>query len=255
MYHVQVRYMYMCSSLVFVVEIMQSRKGCNVPLVGSHQANVVVHGAGLQAEEAQGGTVTRALGGKRQVFVTPLSSHSHAGAISLRGQLSEQLARGESVVIGASASPATSPVSLLARPVISKLFLKAFSKSSKKDPKTFTLRNVPTATINTCEQLKDEIRVQLQNDVVQEFDVGYFQGSTSVSIRTSHDLSEIWNDMSQGKKVSLWCDGLKQIETPVPKSQGKKRSVDLDDDSDGEILIGVRNENLQRKQKKIRQKK
>lgn len=55
--------------------------------------------------------------------------------------------------------------------------------------------------------------------------------------------------------VSLWCDGLKQIETPVPKSQGKKRSVDLDDDSDGEILIGARNENLQRKQKKIRQKK
>ena len=162
---------------------MQSRRGCNVSLVGSHQANVVVHGAGLQAGEAQGGTVT--LGGKRRVFVTPLSSHHFGGS-----RLSEQLPRRESVVMDASASPASS-VGLLARPVINKLLLKAFSKSSKKDPKTFTLRNVPTATINTCEQLKDEIRVQLQNDVVQEFDVGYIQGSTSISIRTSHDLSEI----------------------------------------------------------------
>ena len=125
---------------------MQSRKGCNVSLVGSHQANVVVHGAGLQAGEAQGGTVT--LGGKRQVFVTPLS---HSGAASLGSRLSEQLARRESVVMDASASPATSSVGLLARPVINKLLLKAFSKSSKKDPKTFTPRNVPTATINTCE--------------------------------------------------------------------------------------------------------
>ena len=49
-------------------------------------------------------------------------------------------------MIDAFASPATN---LLARPLISKLFLQAFCKCSKKDPKTFTLRNVPTA--NTCE--------------------------------------------------------------------------------------------------------
>ena len=89
------------------------------------------------------------------------------------------------------------------------------------------LCNVPAAPINMCEQLKDEIWVQLQNDVVQEFDVGYFQGSTSIS--NSYFTWPFWDTewCEPGEKVTFWCEGLKQIKTPVPKSQDKKCSVDL----------------------------
>ena len=48
--------------------------------------------------------------------------------------------------------------------------------------------------------------------MVQDFDLGYLEGSTQVSVRTSNNLSEMWNDFSQGKKVILWCDGLKEQE-------------------------------------------
>ena len=75
---------------MFAVDIIQSRIGYNVSLVGSDQANVVVHGAWLQAGEAQGGTVT--LRGKRQVFVTALSSHS---GVIVGSQLSKHLTRGK----------------------------------------------------------------------------------------------------------------------------------------------------------------
>ena len=101
-----------------------------------------------------------------------------------------------------------------ARPVINKLLLRAFTKSdtkSSKNPKTFTLRDVPIYT--TCEDLKEEIRAQLEGDVKHEFDVGYLEGSTQISIRTSHDLSEIWNNVCQGKKVVLWCDGLRELDS------------------------------------------
>ena len=47
-----------------------------------------------------------------------------------------------------------------ARPVL----LRAFTKSSK----IFTLRDVPIYT--TCEDLKEEIRAQLEGDVKHEFD-------------------------------------------------------------------------------------
>jgi len=83
---------------------------------------------------------------------------------------------------------------------ISKLLLKAYCKSTKKDPKTFALRNIPTASITSCQQLKQEIKAQLRDDIVKEFDVGGLRGTTPVSIRTSHDPSEIWNDVLGGKR-------------------------------------------------------
>ena len=34
-------------------------------------------------------------------------------------------------------------------------------------------------------------------------------GSSVISIRNPDDLSEIWSDIKKGKRISLWCDGLK----------------------------------------------
>ncbi len=112
--------------------------------------------------------------------------------------------------------------------------MKAFCKGSKKDPKTFTLRDVPTAAISSCKQLKQEIRAQLHEDIVRDFVVGYIQGSTPVSIRTSNDLMDIWDEVSKGEKVLLWCDGLKMVTTtpkPTP-SRKRKAHVESDDDLD-----------------------
>ena len=50
-------------------------------------------------------------------------------------------------------------------------------------------------------------------------------GSTQISIRTSHDLSEIWNSVCQGKKVVLWCDGLRKVDS---SSQQEKTTLESD---------------------------
>ena len=137
-----------------------SRGKGQLGLNASHQANVVVQG-------------------KQQVFVTPLTSGSiNAGAGN--GARDSVLSSGVNIRSGGESERA--------RPVINKLLLRAFTKSSK-NPKTFMLRDVPIYT--TCEDLKEEIRAQLEGDVKQEFDVGYLEGSIQISIQTSHDLSEI----------------------------------------------------------------
>ena len=64
-----------------------------------------------------------------------------------------------------------------------KLLLKAFPKATKKEWKVFTLRNVDPASITSRDDLKAEIRVQLCDDVKNDFDVGYVQGSNFISIR------------------------------------------------------------------------
>ncbi len=93
---------------------------------------------------------------------------------------------------------------------------------------------MPTAAISSCKQLKQEIRAQLHDDIVQDFDVGYLQGSAPISTRTSNDLMDIWDEVNEGKKVVLWCDGLKMAVTAPKSSTSRKRKarIDLDDDID-----------------------
>ena len=141
--------------------------------------------------------------GKQQVFVPPLS----AGSIFVQ------------TVSGFCGSEEASSLR-----VVGKILLKAFSQN-KKASKTFTLRNLPLASINSVNQLKTEIKRQLQSDVNEDFDVGYLEGSTQISFRSSHDLSEIWSDVSKGKKVTLWCDGLKEREQ-------EKRCLRADEDQE-----------------------
>ena len=41
-----------------------------------------------------------------------------------------------------------------------------------------------------------------------DFDVGYLNGASVVSIRNEDDLAEIWSSLLKGDKVTLWCNGL-----------------------------------------------
>lgn len=111
-----------------------------------------------------------------------------------------------------------------------KLLLKAFSsKSVKKDWKMFTLRNVDASSIKSRDDLKDEIRVQLSDEIKDDFDVGYIQGCNLISVRTSQDVAEIWN----GREVTLWCDGLK-ISKSSKSLKRKHNELDSDEYSDEE---------------------
>jgi hypothetical protein len=114
------------------------------------------------------------------------------------------------------------------QPLINKLLLKAVSDSTKKDAKTFTIRKVNPGLTKTCESLKDVIREQLTDDIISsDFDVGYIEGNTAVSLRSAQDLLELWEDINQGKKVVMWCDGLK--EEVCQKSRKRKAGNEGDE--------------------------
>ena len=54
--------------------------------------------------------------------------------------------------------------------------------------KTFTLCDVNVSQVITCDQLKWVIKLQLAGDVTDDFDVGYYQATTVVSIRSPQDV-------------------------------------------------------------------
>ena len=124
---------------------------------------------------------------RQHVFVTPLTSGSVHTASSM----------------DAGESTPESRVSTGIVSVANKLLLKVFSKS-KKASKTFTLRSFTLTMISSVKKLKEEIKSQLHNDMVQDFDLGFLEGSTQVSVQSSNDCLEMWSDFSQGKKVILW---------------------------------------------------
>ena len=134
--------------------------------------------------------------------------------------------------------PSTSSTKAIIGSVVSKIMLKAVvSKptlsTKRKDPKTFTLRDVNIASIDTCDKLKEIIKSQLKKDIVKDFDVGFYNGSTVVSIRSEQDLQEIWQDVKRGTQIVLWCDGLKESEKNAPK----KRKHVSSDESDSDHVV------------------
>ena len=131
--------------------------------------------------------------------------------------------------------------------IIPKLLIMVVCKSStKKDAcvKTFTLRNVDIDQVSTCDQLKHVILTQLTDDIIirGDFDVGYYQASTIVSIRSPQDVREIWNDVKRGVKHVLWCDGLKESNTVPSKTRKRsKKKKDSESDSDEDVVETVTN--------------
>ena len=155
---------------------------CNLALVGSHQARITVNNGSTATQP----TVTSGLA--RGVVITPINTAVAQGPRQV-------------FVTSARQTNATAP----------KLLTKAVCKSSSKKGavKTFTLRDVNLSRVSTRDQLKQVIKTQLADDVIGDFDVGYYQASTVVSIRSPQDVMEIWNDVRKGVNVILWCDGLK----------------------------------------------
>lgn len=87
--------------------------------------------------------------------------------------------------------------------------MKVVSKTGKKDAKIFTTRSIDTEKIISRDALKTAIRGQLRKDIIRtDFDVGFMNGNSVISIRNQEDLSEIWINLCKDKKVMLWCDGL-----------------------------------------------
>ena len=65
------------------------------------------------------------------------------------------------------------------------------------------MRNIKPWEILECSDLEDLIRDQLQDDVIEEeFDVGYLQSNTVVSIRSKEDLVKVWSTMCKGTNVT-----------------------------------------------------
>ena len=116
--------------------------------------------------------------------------------------------------------------------IVEKVMLKAVCKSkggtkNKTDPKIFTLRNINSAQVCSSEELKQVIKTQLSNDIVDDFEVGVVQGSNVISIRSRDDVMDIWKDVNKGTKVVLWCNGL--------RSKSKKRVASDDERDDDDI--------------------
>ena len=97
----------------------------------------------------------------------------------------------------------------------------------------FTLHNISTQTVVSREQLKSEIAKQLKDDVSGQFDVGLIQGASLVSIHTSRDLSEVWDEVLKSSNVTLWCDGLKRatVKTSRKRAHG---TIDSENESSGD---------------------
>ena len=200
--------------------MQQSVAGCNVAVLGLKQASVTMNSSSALLSRPIPGSTPHRPG---QVIITPLSTvHRSATPTGATSSLEQQ----RQALLARVSRPEASVG------VVSKILLKAMGSLAKKDPKTFTLRNVDTVGVNSEEKLKLLIRTQLHKDIVSgEFDVGYLQGSTVVSIRSSQDLLEIWNDVRKGTKTILWCNGLKEGN---PKSRKRKQADDSDVDSDND---------------------
>ncbi len=116
--------------------------------------------------------------------------------------------------------PASSP----SAQVIEKVILKAVPRAGKTQSKLFTLRSIDSNTILSRDDLIAEIKRQLPGDIRREFDVGVASGNSAISIRTRADLSEVWSDMKKGRKVVLWCNGLKDSHLGPAAGGKRKRS-------------------------------
>ena len=92
---------------------------------------------------------------------------------------------------------------------ISTVLIKAIrseSNGKRAEGKTFTLRDIHPSKVDTCYHLKSLIKAQLQEDIHKgDFDVGYIQNPSVVTLKSPEDMQEVWSSLSKGTKVTLWC--------------------------------------------------
>ena len=104
--------------------------------------------------------------------------------------------------------------------IVEKVSLKAVLQIGKGS-KLFTLRGLDTGKLMSCDKGKHTILDQLE-DVKDDFDVGLVVQGNVIAIRSVHDLKEFWSDVKSGKKVMLWCNGLRE-------TTNKRKQSDVSD--------------------------
>ena len=82
-------------------------------------------------------------------------------------------------------------------------YLKVFTSANKKDWRAYTVRNI-TREIDTPVKLKEIITEQCGKDFSPE-DVGYLVSSTKHWFHNRLDISEMWDKVESGTKITLWC--------------------------------------------------
>ena len=110
----------------------------------------------------------------------------------------------------------------------------------------FTLRNIRSSSIASCEYLVALIRSQLSHDLIDgSFDVGFVQNNAAVSIRSDEDLCELWDQIHNGKNIMSWCDGM------ISDKGTRKRKTDTDSDDDLEHKKSKKKRNDDAREDKI----
>ena len=177
---------------------------------------------------SQSGPVKKCQKATATVFCTPATVHNNIfgrfvpsqsphPAAAVDYQAGGQQIRSNPIA-GTGVPPPQAQTIEVSEEVIPKVYIRAVSncKSKGKEDKTIVLRDIVVESVSSIPELKNVIKKQLKNDIIEDdFDVGVMQGTTVVNIRTVENLKEFWLDLKKGVKVLLWCDALKDETTNV----------------------------------------
>ena len=103
--------------------------------------------------------------------------------------------------------------------------VKVINSPKIKDCPVYVLRNVDETTLTTHRKLIEEIQKQFGSAMIPDthhLPVGYFKGSTKITIRTDADVADIWMRVKKGEQITLWCQG--------------NHPSDVSSDSDDELI-------------------
>ena len=91
--------------------------------------------------------------------------------------------------------------------------MKVLNPENKKEYKTVTLRGLSQENIDTPTKLKEIISVQCDGLNPENMEVGYFVHSKKLWLNSRLDISDVWNSVDKGEKLTLWCLGTTPRET------------------------------------------
>ena len=180
--------------------------------------------------------------GMKQVLVTPAGRSVGPGMKQvLVTPAGRSVGPGMKQVLVTPAGPRPGRNQVLApstqsRVIVDKIILKAVSRGTKKDLRAYVLRNIETASVCTVDDMKNLIRNQLRREIIlEDFSIGYTQGSTVVGIRSRDDISEFWSCVKSSNKTNLWCDGLKVSAPLVATNKRNLKMADINSDLDSDF--------------------
>ena len=223
--------------LIEVMAVPKAPLSCSVSLVGNQRVTVN-NGSLNQVSSPSGGhvTVTPLVNpAARPVSVTVLRSGSSMSGLPLPVTQTSSARVPFDITAQQRQRMQGQHTTFVSIPPLNRVLVKAVLKGENKDGKIFTLRNVDTTIISSCDDLKKTIKQQLCEDIVaDDFDVGYVDGSSIVRLCNKEDLVEAWSGLRKpGSKMTLWCDGL--IDRSGRKTDSRKRVRSDDVGSESEL--------------------